>query len=63
MQKMSHHRPQCAKWFSRYSISKSEIWAFTNLNVPNVSRDTQFQSQKFGQDGHSHFVGFQLIFI
>ena len=25
--KTSHHRPQCAKWFSRYSISKSEVWA------------------------------------
>ena len=25
--KASHHRPQCAKWFSRYSISKSGIWA------------------------------------
>ena len=25
--KKSHHRPQCAKWFSRYSISKSGIWA------------------------------------
>ena len=25
--KMSHHRPQCARWFSRYSISKSGIWA------------------------------------
>ena len=23
----SHHRPQCAKWFSRYSTSKSGIWA------------------------------------
>ena len=23
----SHHRPQCAKWFLRYSISKSGIWA------------------------------------
>ena len=23
----SHHRPQCAKWFSRYFISKSGIWA------------------------------------
>ena len=23
----SHHRPQCAKWFSRYSISKSGIRA------------------------------------
>ena len=22
----SHHRPQCAKWFSRYSILKSGIW-------------------------------------
>ena len=25
--KTSHHRPHCAKWFSRYSISKSGIWA------------------------------------
>ena len=25
--KTSHHQPQCAKWFSRYSISKSRIWA------------------------------------
>ena len=25
--KTSNHRPQCAKWFSRYSISKSGIWA------------------------------------
>ena len=25
--KTSHHRPQCAKCFSRYSISKSGIWA------------------------------------
>ena len=25
--KTSHHRPQCAKWFSRYSFSKSGIWA------------------------------------
>ena len=24
--KTSHHRPQCAKWFSRYSITKSGIW-------------------------------------
>ena len=24
--KTSHHRPQCAKWFLRYSISKSGIW-------------------------------------
>ena len=27
MQKTSHYRPQCAKWFLRYSISKSGIWA------------------------------------
>ena len=27
MQKMSHHWPQCTKWLSRYSISKSGIWA------------------------------------
>ena len=25
--KTSHYRPQCAKWFSRYSILKSGIWA------------------------------------
>ena len=25
--RMSHHRPQCAKWFSRYFISKAGIWA------------------------------------
>ena len=27
---------------------------------PKGSRDIQFQSQEFGQDGHRHFVGFQL---
>ena len=27
MQKTSHNQPRCAKWFSRYSISKSGIWA------------------------------------
>ena len=27
IQKTSHHRPQCAKWFLTYSISKSGIWA------------------------------------
>ena len=25
--KRSHHRSQCAKWFSTYSTSKSGIWA------------------------------------
>ena len=25
--KTSHQRPQCVKWFSRYFISKSGIWA------------------------------------
>ena len=25
--KTSYHRPQCAKWFSRYFVSKSGIWA------------------------------------
>ena len=25
--KTSHYPPQCAKWFSRYSISNSGIWA------------------------------------
>ena len=27
MQETSHYQLQCAKWFSRYSISKSGIWA------------------------------------
>ena len=27
----SHHWPQCTKWFSRYSISKSGIWAIWTL--------------------------------
>ena len=27
LKKTSHYRPQCTKWFSRYSISKSGIWA------------------------------------
>ena len=26
-EKTSHHRPQCAKWFLRFSISKSGILA------------------------------------
>ena len=26
-EKMSHHLPQCAKWFLRYPIPKSAIWA------------------------------------
>ena len=36
--------------------------AITDLNAPNGSRDTSFQSQEFGQDGHRHFVGFQPHF-
>ena len=36
--------------------------AITDLNAPNGSRDIQFQSQEFGQDGHRHFVGFQPHF-
>ena len=36
--------------------------ATTDLNVPNGCRDMPFQSQEFGQDGHRHFVGFQLHF-
>ena len=36
--------------------------AITDLNAPNGSRDIPFQSQEFGQDGHHHFVGFQLHF-
>ena len=32
----------------------------TDLNAPSGSRDILFQSLEFGQDGHRHFVGFQL---
>ena len=28
---------------------------------PNGSRDIQFQSQEFGQDGHHYFVGFNFF--
>ena len=35
--KTSHYRPQCAKWFSRYSISKSGIWARWILPVCRFS--------------------------
>ena len=31
MQKTSHQRPQCAKWFSRYSISNTGIWVRRTL--------------------------------
>ena len=36
--------------------------AINDLNAPNGSRDTSFQSQEFGLDGHRHFVGFQPHF-
>ena len=36
--------------------------AINELNAPNGSRDTSFQSQEFGQDGHRHFVGFHPHF-
>ena len=39
-----------------------EKQAITDLNAPNGSRDIQFHSQKFGQGGHRHFVGFQPHF-
>ena len=29
---------------------------------PNGSRDIQFQSQEFGQEGHHYFAGFQSSF-
>ena len=32
--------------------------AITDLNAPNGSRDIQFQSQEFEQDGRRHFVNF-----
>ena len=38
-------------------------WAITNLNgAPNGSQGIPFHSQKFGQDGYCHFVGFQPHF-
>ena len=47
---MSHHRPQCAKWFSRYFVSKSGIWArwtspFRRFLAPfylNMTSQTQY---------------------
>ena len=33
-------------------------WAITDLNATNGSRDIPFQSQKFEQDVHRHFVDF-----
>ena len=36
--------------------------AIADLNAPNGFRDIPFQIQKFGQDGHRHYVGFQSHF-
>ena len=36
--------------------------ALIDLNPPNGSRDISFQSQKFEQDGISHFESFQPHF-
>ena len=44
MQRTSHHRPQCAKWFSRYSISKSGIWARWTSPFCRVSASLSLQS-------------------
>ena len=49
------------KWKSVKNAKKKQR-AITDLNAPNGSRDTPFQSQEFGQDGHRHFVGFQPHF-
>ena len=47
------------KWKSAKNATKRAI---TDLNAPNGSRHFPFQSQKFGQDGHRHFIGFQPHF-
>ena len=35
--KLSRHRPQCARWFSKHSISKSGIWARWTLPFCRIS--------------------------
>ena len=35
-----------------------KIWALTDLNAPNGSRDISTQSEEFEQDGSRHFEGF-----
>ena len=44
------------------SVKNAKKRAITDLNAPNGSRDIQFQSQEFGQDGHRHSVSFQPHF-
>ena len=44
------------------SVQNANKRAITDVNAPNGSRDIPFQRQEFGQDGHRHFVGFQLHF-
>ena len=39
----SHHRPQCAKWFLRYSISKSGFWARWTLPFCRFSASFSFK--------------------
>ena len=41
---------------------KCKKWAFTDLNVPNGSRDISFQGQEFEQDRSRHFEGFWASF-
>ena len=49
------------KWKS-VKNAKKKTRAITDLNAPHGSRDIPLQSQKFGQDGHRHFVGIQPHF-
>ena len=44
------------------SVKNAKQRAITDLNAPNGSQDTPFQSQEFGQDGHRHYVGFRPHF-
>ena len=44
--KTSHHRPQCAKWFLRYSISKSGIWArWTQIPDFHIAQIPDFEME------------------
>ena len=43
-------------------VENAKKQAITDLNEQNGSRDIQFQSQEFEQDGRRHLVGFQPHF-
>ena len=38
------------------SVKNAKIWALTDLNAPNGSRDIPFQNQELEQNVRRHFV-------